>query len=169
MRSLVRSRFLLLAGVLAGSVFAVDTPTKTTLYKSTNADGRTVYSDRPPGAGPPAKTMEFANLPGSPLSASTLAYLEELRKIGMKPASAAPSREVVLFTESWCPFCKKARDYLVGKGVAFREIDLKSNGGVAAFVQAGGRQGVPLLSTNGQRVQGFSPAAYDALLGSNHQ
>jgi hypothetical protein len=34
---------------------------------------------------------------------------------------------------------------------------------MAAFVSAGGGKGVPLLLADGRRVQGFTPAAYDAL------
>jgi hypothetical protein len=35
--------------------------------------------------------------------------------------------------------------------------------GMAAFARADGRKGVPLLVADGQRVQGFTRSAYDAV------
>jgi len=72
--------FGLSACMVAVVAFAADPPMTTTLYKSIGPDGKTIYSDRPPGEGNSAKTLTFRNLPSSPLSASTLAYIEQLGK-----------------------------------------------------------------------------------------
>jgi glutaredoxin len=157
-------RFFLAATLLAGAAIAAGTSTETTLYKSVGPDGRTVYGDRPPVGGP-AKRMTFENLPGSPLSASTLAYLEELQKTGAA-ATAAPAAQpggVVLFSAAWCGYCKKAKAYLAAKRVAYREVDIETKPGLISYAQAGGQRGVPLLLAKGQRVSGFSVGAYDAL------
>ena len=108
--------------------------------------------------------MKFENLPSSPLSPATLAYLEQLKKSGAAAQVALPNGELVLFTTSWCAYCKKAKAYLANKGLSYKEIDIESNGGAASYAQAGGQRGVPLLFKNGQRVLGFSTTAYDALL-----
>ena len=102
---------LLLAIFLVGGVFAADAPTTTTLYKSVGPDGRIVYSDRPPGEGQTAaKTLTFESLPASPLSAATLAYIEQLGKTKTPELPAAsPVSEAVLFTTAWCGYCRKAR------------------------------------------------------------
>jgi len=93
-----------------------------------------------------------------------LAYLEQLKKSGAAAQVALPNGELVLFTTSWCAYCKKAKAYLANKGLSYKEIDIESNGGAASYAQAGGQRGVPLLFKNGQRVLGFSTTAYDALL-----
>jgi len=155
---------VLLACLLAGSVGAAEAPTKTTLYKSVGPDGNTVYSDRPPGEGRAAKTMQFESLPGSPLSAATLAYLEELRKSSAVAARPARPTGVVLFTTTWCGYCKKARAHLAAKGVAFQDVDIETQAGLVAYAQAGGQKGVPMLLANGQQVRGYSATAYDAVL-----
>lgn len=132
--------------------------------KSVGPDGRIVYGDRPPVDGRSAKTMKFENLPSSPLSPATLAYLEQLKNGGGAARAPLPDGELLLFTTSWCTYCKKAKAYLAGKGVAYREVDIESNSGAASYAQAGGRRGVPLLFKSGQRVLGFSASAYDELL-----
>ena len=161
-------RFALLLLFLAQAVAAGDGPTTTTLYKSVGPDGKIVYGDRPPGDGRSAQTLKFENLPSSPLSPATLAYLEELKKGGAARQAALPSGELLLFTTTWCVYCKKAKAYLAGKGVPYREIDIESNAGAASYAQAGGQRGVPLLFKGGQRVLGFSTTAYDALLGTKN-
>ena len=135
-----------------------------TLYRSTGPDGRTVYSDKPPTEGRVDKTMNFENLPSSPVPAATLSYVEQLRR--MRASSPPPPVEgLVLYSASWCGYCRKAKAYLAAKGAPYQEIDIDTPTGRNAFAQAGGGKGVPLLiSKSGQRAQGFSAAAYDALL-----
>ncbi len=135
-----------------------------TLYKSIGPDGRVVYSDRPPTDGKVQKTMTFENLPSSTLPATTTAYLEQqLQTLRKSSVTSAPTSGVVLYSADWCGYCKKAKAYLAGKGIGYREIDIDTPDGMESFAQAGGGKGVPLLVADGQRVQGFSPSAYDAL------
>ena len=137
--------------------------TSTTLYKSTGPDGKTVYSDRPDPRAQDTKTLTFENLPASPLSAQTLAYIEQLHKSSNERATAVPPSEAVLFSAAWCGYCKQAKAYLAARQVPYREFDIDTKEGLAAFARAGGKSGVPLLLVNGQRVSGFSAAAYGAL------
>jgi glutaredoxin len=158
-------RLTLVAVLIASSVFAADPPKTTTLYKSVGPDGTTVYSDSPPASGSPAQVLNYKNLPASPLSAATLAYIEHLRKFKPTvPVAATP--EVVLFTTTWCGYCRKARAYLTSRGLAYRDVDIETHDGVVAYVQAGGGNGVPLLVANGRHVQGFTTAVYDAFFES---
>ncbi len=149
---------------MAVGSFAADSPTSTTLYKSTGPDGKTVYSDRPPLQARDAQTLSFTSAPASPLSAETLAYIEQLKKSADARLSAPPPRETVLFSAAWCGYCKKAKSYLANKQIAYREFDIDTKEGALAYARAGGSHGVPLLFSNGRSVSGFSPPAYDALL-----
>ena len=152
-----------LALLFATAVFAADTPTTTTLYKSVGPDGKIVYADRPPGAGQTAKALTFENMPATPLSATTLAYIEELGKSKPPPSAARSSNEAILFTTAWCGYCRQARAYLASKGVAYRDVDIETKHGLVEYVRAGGTKGVPLLVANKKRVLGFSTAGYDSL------
>ena len=143
------------------AVSAADGST-TTLYKSIGPDGRTIYSDVPPPQARDSKTLTFKNLPASPLSADTLAYVEQLRKSADTRASAPPPRDTVLFSAKWCGYCKQAKAYLAAKGIAYREVDIDTAEGKSAYAQLGGNSGVPQLFANGRGVTGFTAAAYDA-------
>ena len=133
------------------------------LYKSVGSDGRIVYSDRPPAEGRLEKSMTFENLPSSPLPASTSSYVDRIRSTRLPAATISPPTGVVLYAAAWCGFCKRAKAYLAAKGIKYQEFDVDTKDGMAAFARAGGGKGVPLLFAGGQRVQGFSPAAYNAV------
>ena len=137
--------------------------TAETLYKSVGPDGRVVYSDRPPANGRIEKTMIFENLPSTPLPAAAVAHLEQIRKTEPLSASNMATSGIVLYSATWCGYCKQAKAYLAGRGVHYQEFDVDTKTGMAAYAQAGGRKGVPLLFADGQLVQGFSRAAYDAV------
>jgi hypothetical protein len=51
-----------------------------TVYRSTGPDGQVVYSDKPPADGKVQKTLNFANLPATPMPDSVLKYRQELEK-----------------------------------------------------------------------------------------
>ncbi|NRF65500.1 glutaredoxin family protein [Aquincola sp. S2] len=133
-----------------------------TLYKSIGPDGKVVYSDRPPAEGRVDKTLQFENLPSSAVPAATLSYVEQLKR--MKQSALPPTNGLVLYSAAWCGYCRKAKAFLAGKGVSYQEIDIDTPDGKAAFAQAGGGRGVPLLLVNGQKIQGFSPEAYEFAL-----
>jgi glutaredoxin len=135
-----------------------------TLYKSTGPDGKIVYSDKPPVDGKTEK-LKFQNLPATPMpEATAAAYAALLRKAGAVPMPAAPVAGTVLYSATWCGYCRLARAWLNQKGVAFQEIDIDTPQGMAGFAQAagGGKGGVPLLMVAGRKLQGYSPEAYAA-------
>lgn len=130
------------------------------MYKSVGPDGRIVYSDAPPASGRVQKTLQFESAPSSPLPAI---YVDALRRLRAEAAPPTTTGDVVLYSAVWCGYCKKAKAYLAGKGIAYREVDIDTNDGMAAFAQVGGGKGIPLLLAGGQRIQGFSTSAYDGL------
>ena len=131
-----------------------------TLYKSVGADGRVVYSDKPPVTGAVEKTMKLENLPVSVVPGAS--PTPQAAAAPDAPPAATPRGDVVLYMATWCGYCKAAKSYLAGKGIAYRELDIDTPSGKAAFKQLGAR-GVPVLLTNGQKIAGFTPQAYDAV------
>jgi glutaredoxin len=154
-----RSRVLLLACALAASVAV---PAQT-VYKSVGPDGRIVYSDQPPTTGKLQKTMKF-ELASSALPASAASYMEQFRKTHPAGATvAAAGKGVTLYSAVWCGYCKQAKAWLGGHGVAYTNVDIDAPGGTAALAQAsGGGGGVPVLVVDGHTLNGFSAGAYDA-------
>jgi glutaredoxin len=73
--------------------------------------------------------------------------------------------EVVLYTTSWCPYCRRARDYLRSRGIDFIEYDIEKDKEAAIHKkQLDNRGGVPFAIINGRSISGFSASAYERAL-----
>jgi glutaredoxin len=144
------SAIVVFACLLANSSYA------TSLYKSVGPNGEIIYSARPPVNAKVEKTLSFKELPRSAVPAS--------KPDTTKPVEL-PSDNVVLYMADWCGYCRKAKAYLASKNIAYREINIDSEYGKNAFAQVSSEPGIPLLFANGQRVQGYTMAAYDELFG----
>ncbi|MFZ6720572.1 glutaredoxin family protein [Undibacterium sp. Ji49W] len=136
-----------------------------TVYKSVSPDGRVVFSDQPPKEGRLEKVMQFKDQPSSEIPASSLSYIERLKKARSAPSPAA-GKEPVLYSASWCGYCKQAKSYLSGKGISYREVDIDTSYGKTAFAEAGGGGGIPLMLAGNKRIQGFTAQAYDEFFAS---
>jgi glutaredoxin len=158
--------------LLVLSATAVSTAANT-LYKTVGPDGTVTYSDQPPADASKTNILNYDDLPitvlppfGSSNTDPTL--VERARKLWdswswTTTKTKAPSSGVVLYTTRSCGYCKQAKAYLEGKGIKYQEIDVETKSGNAQYAQAGGGKGVPMIVVAGKNVNGFSPAAYDAL------
>jgi glutaredoxin len=139
-----------------------------TVYKAVGPDGEITYSDKPPtDKARTTNTLEFRNLPSSPLPAHVLRFREQLEKSAesrIKAARAPRAGDVALFSASWCGHCKRAKAHLAADQIAYVEYDIESVEGMRAFIGAGGSGGVPLLVAGERRIQGYSAPAYDRLV-----
>ncbi len=63
---------------------------------------------------------------------------------------------VTIYTTSWCPYCRAAKDLLQQKGVAFEEIDVSmdSERRQEMVQRANGRRTVPQIFIDGTHVGG---------------
>jgi glutaredoxin len=108
------------------------------VYKWTDAQGRTHYSDAPP---PTAKTTQ-------------LKLQSYSGPVQVSQATGADSG-VTLYTTEWCGVCKRAKAFMKENNVPFSEWDVeKSDYGGAKFRQMGGR-GVPLITVGSRKMMGF--------------
>ncbi|MBS2021862.1 MAG: hypothetical protein JST92_05590 [Deltaproteobacteria bacterium] len=88
-------------------------------------------------------------------------------KAFFKPKDKAKGSAIILYGTSWCPACKKAREYLKRKGIAFIEKDVEAdpmaNLEKKEKARAAGlaTQSVPVLDANGTTLLGFSEAQYE--------
>ncbi|GIX15940.1 MAG: glutaredoxin-3 [Rhodothalassiaceae bacterium] len=64
--------------------------------------------------------------------------------------------EVVIYTKSYCPYCRRAKALLRDKGVAFTEMDVEHDAARFAemVARAGGRRTVPQIFIGGRHVGG---------------
>ena len=70
--------------------------------------------------------------------------------------------KVVMYKTEWCPYCKKARDYINSLGVALAEYDIEKDASKAAEMHSKGGNGVPLIDVEGIIIRGYSARAIKA-------
>jgi glutaredoxin len=132
-------------------------PVSAEIYRWTDADGRTHYSDKPP-ADRKAKPIRI-KVP----SITGPAVVTPAQRGAAAPAAGTP-QPVKLYTTAWCGYCKKAKAHLAARGVPYREIDVEtSESGEREYRDLKGR-GVPVILVGSQRMDGFDAQGLDAML-----
>lgn len=162
---LIKWRLLLSAVAL---VLAAPPIYSATVYRTVDADGKVVYSDKPPANGKVQKTLTLTNGPTTPVPESVLKYqadLEKSMKQRLANAAAPASGTALLFTTKTCGYCVHAKAYLAEKRIPYQEHDIETPQGMQMFASVGGGRGVPVLVQNDKRVAGFSKTNYDAFFG----
>ena len=73
--------------------------------------------------------------------------------------------KVTIYTTPSCSVCRKAKEYLASKGIAFEEIDVAADRRAAdEMVQKSGQMGVPVILVDNLVLKGFSPFELDVAL-----
>ena len=81
---------------------------------------------------------------------------------------ASAKKEIIVFSTPSCPWCRKTKEYLKGRGIKFKDVDVSIDRAMAQkMVQRSGEMGVPQLWINGQVVVGFNRPRIDMLLEHN--
>lgn len=131
------------------------------IYKSTGANGSRIYSDEPQANARNQQLIEFNEAPATPLPDAVLQYRKRLEeRIRTRRMEAPPSEQPVLFTAVWCGYCRKAKSWLEGHGIAYREYDIDTETGMSMLIQIGGSHSVPLLAWQGQKLRGYAASQY---------
>lgn len=84
------------------------------------------------------------------------------------PAPApTPTADVVLYCTSWCPACRRAREFLKKHNIPYVEIDIGRDRAAAARVRqwANGYETTPTFDIRGTIVVNFDQAKLEQLLG----
>ena len=76
-------------------------------------------------------------------------------------------RSVVMYSASWCGYCKRARRYLEDKGIAYTEYDVETSEKGQEDYRRLNAHGVPIILIGQKRMNGFSAAAFEALFKGN--
>lgn len=76
---------------------------------------------------------------------------------------ATPHAKVVIFSASWCGYCKKAKMYFKKKNIQYTDYDIeKSAKGKRLYKQLGAK-GVPVILVGNKRMNGFSETDFERL------
>ncbi|MES2817796.1 MAG: glutaredoxin family protein [Pseudomonadota bacterium] len=147
----IRPRLLLRCWLLSSLVLLLASPNSfAELYKWTDANGRTHYSDKKPDG---VSTQPI----GNPIS------VVEGSPITPRPPVQAKARKVIMYGASWCGYCAQARKYFAAQHIAYIEYDIDKQPHARQRYDALGGQGVPLILIGDKRLSGFSVESFQAL------
>ena len=140
----MRPHLILIASLLAF-------PAAAGVYKWTDAQGRTQYSDTP-----------------SPAAKSTQLKLQSFTGPVQVSQTIGADSEVTIYTTAWCGVCKRAKAFFRQSGIPFQEWDVeKSDYGETKFKQLGG-SGVPVITVGAEKMMGFDAGQFMALWNKTH-
>jgi glutaredoxin len=134
------------------------------IYKWVDDKGEMHISDSPPpGAKAPREIKVYKDSEGDSLDTAPAPVR---KKEESRPAIERKKKaDVALYTTSWCPYCRKARDYLRSRGIDFTEYDIEKDKEAAIRKrQLDNRGFVPFAIINGRSISGFSASAYERAL-----
>lgn len=78
--------------------------------------------------------------------------------------SAQHPEGVVLYSTSWCGYCKKTREFFKANNVAYVEYDIEASAeGRSQYDQLHG-SGIPLVVIHGEIISGYNPTEMKAVL-----
>lgn len=78
-------------------------------------------------------------------------------------AQAAPSKQVVMYATSWCPYCQQARNYFREQGIPYVEHDIEKDAEAERTYKAFGGKGIPVIFVGQRRMNGFSVAGFNKI------
>lgn len=113
------------------------------IYKWKDSDGKIHYSDKA-AKSVSATTVKIENI-NSFTSSNYLPITNALRE-----------NNVVMFSASWCGYCKTAKTYFYQHNIKFIEFDVENNASARGYYDSLGEIGVPVILYKKQKLTGFS-------------
>ncbi|TVZ41094.1 glutaredoxin [Alteromonadaceae bacterium 2753L.S.0a.02] len=140
----MKALFLIL-WVIASSAQAGD------IYKWTDAQGRVHYGDAPEDKDKAEKLEPKIN------------SYEAVSYDNIEYYQSAKSQQVLMYSTSWCGYCKKARRYFKQQGIAYTEYDIEKNSAAKRDYDRLGGRGVPVIVVGDKRMNGFTVAGFERI------
>jgi glutaredoxin len=124
-----------------------------TLYRYVDADGRVVYTDRPPP--PTAKEAQIKRASGNFI---------ETDRISASTRQAMERFPVTLYAFSCGVLCEDAEALLQKRGIPYTFVNTQDEAGIEKLKALTGGLQVPVLQVGTNVSQGFNEAAWEQML-----
>ena len=126
------------------------------LYKWVDDEGNMHYGDSPP------ENVELKKITGEITSIPAVSVEPSGLDSGQTTAAGA-AKKVVMYSTSWCGYCRQAARYFRQKKIPFTEYDIeKSAKGARDYKRLKGR-GVPVILIGKKRMNGFSVGRFNQI------
>jgi len=133
------------------------------MYRWVDENGEIQITDSPPpNIKSPGEVKIYRDIPQD----RNTEPVSDVKKQESKPAiETKKNPEVILYGTSWCPYCRKARDFFRSRGIDFIEHDIEKDKEAAIRKkELDSRSGVPFVIINGRQIRGYSESAYERAL-----
>ena len=128
------------------------------IYQWVDENGKRHFSDRKPASAAHVKTLEL-----KPNSYQKTSYDKIPNSQDIKPPSA---KSVVMYSASWCGYCRKARNYFNKHKITFVEYDVETTAKGKADYKKLKATGVPVILIGKKRLNGFDERSFKRLYDS---
>jgi glutaredoxin len=153
----MKSRYLIIS-LLALAMLLPVSSTSGELYKWVDDKGNTHYGDKPP------KKAELEKITGvissfSSVNVEPFKYEPALGTSG----NESRSKTVIMYSTSWCGYCKKARKHFERNKIPYQEYDIERSKKAALEYKRLNGRGVPVILIGKRRMNGFSANTFDKI------
>lgn len=163
--SISRKWIIALIFMLSALVFSLYGTSTAEMYRWVDENGDTQITNTPPPQN--LKSSEEVKIYRErPEETQSPDPTPVVKKNESKPPMVTKkNHEVILYGTSWCPYCRKARDFFTSRGIDFTDYDIEKDKEAAIRKkELDPRGGVPFAIINGRSVRGFSESAYERAL-----
>jgi glutaredoxin len=124
------------------------------IYKWTDSAGKIHFSDQKPDNAKTEKVKVQIN-----------SYEHVTYQLPPMPVTPSPKsvKNVVMYSTTWCGYCKKARAYFESHNIPYPEYDGEHSDEAKQNYDAIGGRGVPIIFVGQARMNGFSPDSFEYL------
>jgi len=81
----------------------------------------------------------------------------------IKQPLESSSKNVLMYSTSWCGYCNRAREHFIKNKISFLEYDIEKDDRANRMHALLGGGGVPLIIYNGKMMRGFSESKFVSL------
>jgi glutaredoxin len=119
------------------------------VYKWVDENGKLHFGDKKPKD----QKIEKVNLK----------VINSITNVSYENSTFNAGKKVIIYTASWCGYCKKAKQYFKANNIPYTEMDIeKSRLAKSQFKRFGGK-GVPIILVGDKRMRGFSEAGFERI------
>ena len=125
------------------------------IYRWTDENGKVHFSDQKPWQTESEKVEVKIN------TYESVSYDTSLFDTGNSLFDTG--KKVVMYSTSWCGYCKKAKRYFEQKGIAYTEYDIEKDTRAKRQYDKMQAKGVPVILVGKKRMNGFSEAGFERI------
>ncbi|MDH3760998.1 MAG: glutaredoxin family protein [Gammaproteobacteria bacterium] len=126
------------------------------LYKWVDENGKIHYGDSPPDN---AKLKKITGKVSSFSSVSVEPFVYDSKLVSRRKNS----KSVIMYSTSWCGYCKKAARHFRQKKIPFTEYDIEKSARAAHEYKKLRGRGVPVILIGDRRMNGFDAGTFDSI------